>query len=142
MRRAVWLVAAAGVILAGCAEGPKAQLAQLAQTSLVGMPKAQLLSCAGVPARQAAADGREYYTYVRGSGYAGGPSTSIGIGGGSGGLGVGLGFGIPLFSGGSNGYCEATFVLANDRVERVTYPAGANLSDCGSIVQACMGVAP
>jgi hypothetical protein len=132
-----------GVMLAGCADGARTQLAQQAQTGLVGMPKGQLLSCAGVPARQAAAEGREYFTYVHGSGTGGGPSTSIGIGGGSGGwgsgVGVGLGFGFPLFGGGSAGYCEATFVLQNGVVQRVTYPAGANLPDCGSIVQNCMG---
>lgn len=131
-----------GVMLAGCAEGPKAQLAQRAQTTLVGMPKSQLLSCAGVPARQAAADAREYYTYVHGSGYGvGGPSTSIGIGGGSGGVGLGLGLGFPLFGGGSGGYCEATFVLQSGVVQQVNYPAGSNLPDCGSIVQNCMGAA-
>ena len=136
------MAVAAGLMLAGCAVGPKAQLAQRAQTTLVGMPKSQLLSCAGVPARQAVAEGHEYYTYVHGSGYAGGPSTSIGIGGGSSsGVGVGLGFGFPLF-GGSSSYCEATFVLQNGVVQRINYPAGADLSDCGSIVQNCMGAAP
>jgi len=128
-----------GVMLAGCAEGPRTEMAQQAQTGLVGMPKGQLLSCAGVPARQAAAEGREYFTYVHGSGYGGGPTTSIGIGGGSGGVGLGLGLGFPLFGGGSGGYCEATFVLQNGVVQQVNYPAGANLPDCGSIVQNCMG---
>jgi len=130
-----------GVMLAGCADGARTQVAQQAQTGLVGMPKGQLLSCAGVPARQAAAEGREYLTYVHGGGYGyGGPSTSIGIGGGSGsGVGIGLGLGFPLFGGGSAGYCEATFVLQNGVVQQVNYPAGANLPDCGSIVQNCMG---
>lgn len=130
----------AGMALVGCAEGPRAQVAQQAQTALVGMPKSRLLSCAGVPARQAAADGREYYTYVHGSGYGyGGPSTSIGVGGGSSsGVGVGLGLGFPLFGGGSSGYCEATFVLQNGVVQQVNYPAGSYLPDCGSIVQNCM----
>ncbi|PWC32020.1 hypothetical protein [Azospirillum sp. TSO22-1] len=129
---AVWVV-----MLAGCADGTRTQMAQQAQTGLVGMPKSRLLSCAGVPARQAAAEGREYYTYVHGSGYGGGPWSSLGVAGGSGGGGVGLGIGFPL--GGSAGYCEATFVLQNDVVRQVNYPAGANLPDCGSIVQNCMG---
>lgn len=145
MRKALPLAAAlVGLTLAGCADSPKTQLAQRAQTSLVGMPKGQLLSCAGVPQRQAAADGREYYTYVHGSGSGyGGPTTSIGIGGGSSsGVGVGLGLGFPLFGGGNGGFCEATFVLQNDVVRQVNYPASANLPDCGSIVQNCMGAAP
>lgn len=125
-------------MLAGCADGTRTQMAQQAQTGLVGMPKSRLLSCAGVPARQAAAEGREYYTYVHGSGYGGGPWSSLGVAGGSGGGGVGVGIGFPLF-GGSAGYCEATFVLQNGVVQQVNYPAGANLPDCGSIVQNCMG---
>ncbi|HYG87793.1 MAG TPA: hypothetical protein VD978_16155 [Azospirillum sp.] len=143
MRKALSIGAVVvGVMLAGCAEGPRAQLAQQAQTALVGMPKSQLLSCAGVPTRQATADGREFFTYVHGSGFAaGGPSTSIGIGGGSGNVGVGLGFGFPLFGGGSSGFCEATFILQNDVVQQVNYSAGSYLPDCGSIVQNCMGAA-
>lgn len=141
-RRGLWGIAGVAVlltVLAGCAAGPRTELAQRAQTSMVGMPKANLLACAGVPARQASAGGNEYYTYVAPPSYAGGPSTSVGIGGGSGGsgVGVGIGLGIPLFSGGSDG-CEATVMLTNDRVQRVTYPAGASLPSCADLVQNCV----
>lgn len=141
MRKAVAItgVVIIGAALASCADSPRAELARQAQTALVGMPKANLLSCAGAPVRQATAAGREYYTYVRGSSYGGGPSTSIGIGGGSGGVGLGLGLGFPLFGGGSGGYCEATFVLQNGVVQQVNYPAGGSLPECGGIVQNCMG---
>ncbi len=138
----------AGVLLASCATGPDPQIARRAQTELVGMPKERLLACAGVPARQAQANGREYYTYVSDPGVAINPlgGSSIGVGGfgggGSSGVGVGLGFGFPLGSS-SPGGCEATFVLGpGEVVEQVSYPGNASLSACTPIVQNCVPPAP
>ncbi len=137
----------AGVFLASCATGPDPQIARRAQTEMVGMSKEQLLACAGVPARQAQADGREYYTYVSDPGVAISPlgGSSIGVGGfgggGSSGVGVGLGFGFP-FGPSSPGTCEATFVLGPDGVQQVSYPGNASLSACTSIVQNCVPPAP
>ena len=129
---------AAGLLLTACATGPSPEIARNAQTALVGMPKQALLSCAGVPDRQAQAGGREYYTYVQRPTGGYGPSTSVGIGGGSSsGVGLGLGFGLPLGGGGSPG-CEATFVLDNGIVQQVSYPGNVSLSDCSAIVQNCM----
>lgn len=145
MRSAVRVAAVVlGAALAGCAgDTAREQLADRARVDLVGMPKSRLLACAGVPERQATADGAEYYTYVQNPAYAsaGGPSTSIGIGGGSGsGVGVGIGFGFPLFSGGgsSTSGCEATFVLREGTVRQISYPAGTRLADCAPIVDNCM----
>lgn len=124
-------------LVAGCASGPGPEVAERARSELVGMRKDQLLSCAGVPDRQAFAAGREYYTYVSRPSSAYSPSSSIGIGGGSGGVGLGLGFGIPI--GGGGGGCEATMVLGpGGAVEQVSYPAGASLSACSPIVQNCV----
>lgn len=106
----------AAAALAGCAEGPKAEVAQRAQTALVGLPKGQLLSCAGVPDRQMVADGVEYYSYSQVS------ITSVLI---------------PESS-----VCEATVLLRNDRVERIIYSARSYLPDCTRIVQTCMGPQP
>ena len=51
--------------LAACAS-PEAELAKRAPQTLAGMPKGELLACAGVPARSATApDGTEYLTYGR-----------------------------------------------------------------------------
>jgi len=130
----------AGGLLVACATGPDPQVAQRAQAELVGMPKERLLACAGVPERQAAANGKEYYTYVQRAGGVVSPGTSIGIGGfggSSSGVGVGLGFGLPLVSGDGLG-CEATFVLGGGVVEQVSYPASASLSACTPIVQNCV----
>jgi len=138
------VLATAGGLLVSCATGPDPQVAQRAQVELVGMPKERLLACAGVPERQAAANGKEYYTYVQRAGGAVSPGTSIGIGGfggSSSGVGVGLGFGLPLVAGGGRG-CEATFVLGGGVVEQVSYPASASLSACTPIVQNCVPPAP
>ncbi|MBP2301041.1 hypothetical protein [Azospirillum picis] len=130
------------VILAGCATGQDADVARRAQTELVGLSKADLLSCAGVPDRQASASGREYYTYVARSSGAYSPGSSIGIGAGSfgsgSGVGLGLGFGVPIGGGSSYG-CEATMVIGpNGRVEQVSYPNGAYLPSCSPIVTNCV----
>ncbi|PWC34339.1 hypothetical protein [Azospirillum sp. TSO35-2] len=140
-RAAAMLFGGTAVILAGCATGPDPDVARRAQTSMVGMSKSNLLSCAGVPDRQATASGREYYTYVAPATGAYSPGSSIGIGagsfGGSGGVGLGLGFGVPI-GGGSYG-CEATVVLGpRGTVEQVSYPAGVSLSSCTPIVRNCV----
>ncbi len=49
-------------IVSGCAN-PAADQAMIAQNALIGMPKQTLLSCAGVPERQAAAGDQEFFTY-------------------------------------------------------------------------------
>lgn len=128
----------ATAVLAACASGPGADVARRAQTELIGMPKDVLLSCAGVPERQAVASGREYYTYVARPTAAISPLSSVGIGGGSGGVGLGVGLGVPIGTSGSDG-CETTVVLGpTGRVEQVSYPAGASLSACAPLVQNCV----
>lgn len=135
----------AGLLLASCATGPDPQVARRAQSEMLGMPKERLLACAGVPARQATAGGKEYYTYVERPTAVVGPGTSLGIGGfggSSSGVGVGLGFGLPVggYSGGNG--CEATVVLGGGVVEQISYPASADLSACTPIVQNCIPPGP
>ncbi|WP_372399410.1 hypothetical protein ABMY26_31290 [Azospirillum sp. HJ39] len=141
LRAAMILLGGTAALLAGCATGPDPEVARRAQTAMIGMPKADLLACAGVPDRQAVASGREYYTYVARPAAAYSPGSSIGIGagsfGGSGGVGLGLGFGVPIGSGSPG--CEATVVVGpRGTVEQVSYPAGASLSACTPIVNNCM----
>lgn len=143
---AMILLGGTAVLLAGCATGPDPEIARRAQTAMVGMSKADLLACAGVPDRQATASGREYYTYVAHPAVAYSPGSSIGIGagsfGGSGGVGLGLGFGVPVGGGTAPG-CEATVVIGpRGTVEQVSYPAGASLSSCTPIVSTCMAPPP
>ena len=142
--RAAGLVALAGLTLAGLAacasDSPNAGVAERAQAQLVGLPKAQLLTCAGEPTRQAVVDGSEYYTYSKRPDYTSdGPNASLAVGAATGeGIGLALGIGVPAFSTQGVQGCDATFVLRGGVVRQVSYPMGANLEDCGPIVAACM----
>lgn len=129
-----------GGVLAGCAN-PAADQAMVAQNALVGMPKQTLLSCAGVPERQAAAGDREFFTYRSNR------LISYPAWGGYGGY-----WGYPY--GGWGGYgsdvtsvdCEATFTLHNGVVERIVYggssSGGSRLGQCYAIVQNCLAQVP
>lgn len=138
-------LAAAGLLLASCATGPDPQVARRAQSEMLGMSKGQLLACAGVPARQATASGREYFSYVARPAVVAGPGSSIGIGGfggSSSGVGVGLGFGLPVGGFGGASGCEATVVLSGGVVEQVSYSANSDLGACTPLVQNCVPPAP
>lgn len=135
-------------VLGGCAN-PAADQALFAQNALIGMPKATLLSCAGVPERQAAVDNREFFTYRSGR-IVSYPSPSVGLWGGHWGprYGYGLGYhdwpdyGTEVAS----VDCEATFSLRNGVVERIVYggaTGGATrLGQCYAIVQNCLALIP
>lgn len=146
--RALCVVAlAAAGALGGCAN-PAADEALVAQTALVGMPKETLLSCAGVPERQASVDNREFYTY-RSSRIVSYPSPPpLGYyGGGWGRPYYGYGYGWPSYGYEVNSFdCEATFSLRNGVVERVVYGGAtggsARLGQCYAIVQNCMALVP
>ncbi|WP_372394355.1 hypothetical protein ABMY26_04820 [Azospirillum sp. HJ39] len=148
MRRSLAVAAlAAAAALAGCAN-PAADEALVAQTALIGMPKETLLSCAGVPERQAAVDNREFFTYRSSRlvsypsppplGYYGGgwgwPYYGYGYGG------AGYGYEVSSYD------CEATFSLRNGVVERVVYGGAsggsARLGQCYAIVQNCVALIP
>ncbi|PWC44813.1 hypothetical protein TSO221_17295 [Azospirillum sp. TSO22-1] len=138
---------AALIGLAACAGNSKdADLAERAQTQLVGLPKAALLSCAGVPSRQAVVNGAEYYTYsarpvvdTDSTGIAGIPGTGVGLSGGTAdGIGLSLGIGGPLAASRTPQGCDATFVLRGGTVQQVSYPMGASIADCGALVSNCM----
>jgi hypothetical protein len=124
-----WL-AMAGVL--GACAYPGVDQALEAQRTLIGLPKQILLSCAGPPDRQAVMGDLDYVTYQSRRAY------SHPISGG---------YGRP-YSGEYIGaaVCEATFTMRNDVVERMVYrtASGGNwaLSQCHSIVQNCLALAP
>jgi hypothetical protein len=130
-------LAAIATAITACAN-PAADRAVTAQSALVGMPKSVLLSCAGVPERQAAADNREFFTYHTGrivsfpasAGFYGGPWRPWG------------GWGAAYTADIRSYACEATFTLRNGVVERVVYGGGSSLGECGAIVQNCLAQAP
>ncbi|KAA0576941.1 hypothetical protein FZ983_22290 [Azospirillum sp. B21] len=132
--------------LAGCAN-PAADEALVAQTALIGLPKETLLSCAGVPERQATVDNRDFFTY-RSSRLVSYPSPPpLGYYGGWGWPHYGYGYGWPAYGYEVNSFdCEATFSLRNGVVERVVYGGAsggsARLGQCYAIVQNCMALVP
>jgi hypothetical protein len=126
------LLAGACMVLTGCASR-RADVASRAQTELIGMSKKELLLCAGTPGRQDKVNNLEFLTY----------SSSE-----DGGSGVGLGLSIaPALSVGvgtsTRRYCEATFVLENDLIQKITYRGrtGGPLAkdeQCAFIVDLCL----
>ncbi|WP_448189126.1 hypothetical protein [Azospirillum sp. sgz301742] len=144
VRRIVRTVA--GVTLLVACANPAADQALYAQSALVGMPKATLLSCAGVPDRQAVVGSQEFYTYRSGriTSY---PSASLGVWGGHWGPGFGYGAGFPLYDTDIRSTtCEATFTLHNGTVERLVYGGapggGSTLGQCWYVVQNCLALVP
>jgi hypothetical protein len=112
---------------AGCSVA-RSNHAERAQTALVGLPKADLSCCAGLPDQQERLGDVEYLTYKNDL------LTSGGIT-------------LPLIGGGVNffdsKYCHATFLLKDAKVSALHYAGNAAsmlapLDQCGYIVDACM----
>ncbi|MFB3109233.1 MAG: hypothetical protein ACE1ZE_07695 [Candidatus Binatia bacterium] len=118
------------VFVVGCAIH-RANLAERARTELVGMSKVDLVSCVGAPVRSGKVGDMEVLTYVGGG-------DTIGFAGGGAGSGVGGGA-VAL----KRRYCEVTFVLRNDVVEKINYlgRTGGLLSkgeQCAFVVENCL----
>jgi hypothetical protein len=62
------MLAVAAMLLAGCAV-QRAQVAQDAQSSMVGLSKEQVLACMGPPQNKAAEGQTEVWSYASGNGY-------------------------------------------------------------------------
>lgn len=136
------LLAAAALALGACAD-TAGQGAVEAKYAMVGMPKAELLACAGAPERQAAADGKEFLTYTAqrvdsrgGLGY--------GVGGWNGGWGYGGYYGAPVYDSYARS-CIVTFTLTGGRVSQVTYggdaTGGVQQGLCWPVVGNCLAAA-
>ncbi len=98
-------------LLAGCAHTQfgRADFAKRAQLELVGKSKQDILMCAGVPLRSHKAQDMEFMTY-----YSGGDSAAY-VTGGSGTSAPGSTVSTK------KKYCEVTFVLRGDVVEKLSY---------------------
>lgn len=137
------------LLLTACAN-PNIEQAKMAQQTLIGMPKAALLSCAGAPNRSAVMNNMEYFTYER-------TRTDIDIRGGGGygffhgGRHFGYGLSSPLYDWDDDfrgevtqSTCVATFTMRNGIVERLMYSGddgyGGNsyLEQCHQILRGCM----
>lgn len=147
MKPTILTVLSVAALMAGCANTARDEVIE-AQHAMVGMPRGELLSCAGAPERQTAADGREYFTYVARR-LETSPTVTFGTGfggWGGGGWGWGGGYAAPLY--GPAAYsqsCAVTFTLNNGRVERVVYggdaTGGQMLGLCWPVVGNCLSVA-
>jgi hypothetical protein len=107
-------VAAAGLIvalaLAGC---QPLEVDQVAQQSMIGVSKRDILACMGAPAQRVpSGQATEIWTYVGGQMRGYGPQWAL--------L---LNTNLPPFGG--TGTCEVTLVMTNGRVSQVGY-AGAD----------------
>src|SRR4051812_11090721 len=107
------LLALASWTLAGCADR-NAELALAARPALVGLPKAVLLSCAGVPDRSAQSNGLEFLTYE---------ARTI----------TSYAYGLP-----SSRTCDTTLTLRNGVVEQVSYSGDYSPSACYATVRSCV----
>lgn len=129
-------------LLAGCAN-PKTDYVAAAPSRLVGMPEQVLLSCAGVPHRQATLDdGSKYYSYLLDRPREDGSRFNVGLGGGGGRVGGGIGISLPL-TGGSEPGCDARFTIREGRVAALNFsPERDDTDACYAIVENCLGVRP
>ena len=123
--------------LCACASAAS-ERALLARQALIGMPKAQLLSCAGVPDRSREEATAEYFTYENERIY-GGSGATVGVFGGTGHVGTGLS--VPLATQLQSEYCEATFTLVDGRVVELVYNSsrGGRYAECARIIETCLG---
>lgn len=138
---AVVFAAAVALGLSACAD-TAGQGAIDAKYAVIGMPKAELLACAGAPERHAVADGKEFFTYTarrvetRGGWGAGGWG-----GGGWGHYGF---YGTPVYDSYAR-TCTVTFTLIGDKVAQTTYggdsTGGVQPGLCWPVVGNCLDAA-
>lgn len=129
------LLPLAAILLASCAN-PQGEMALQAPRALVGMPKGELLACAGVPERNAA-DGRtEYLSYTqhqtiieREVDYERDRWTPRGL----------PSIRRPEVKIWRRDFaCEATFILRDGRVAELRYNEGRDITLCHRIIANCM----
>lgn len=136
---------AAALTLGGCAT-ERADQALQAQQALVGLSRSALVQCAGDPQRQTRQGGIDYLTYSNepvASGGAYGPNVGVGVDSSVSDRGIDGTRSTQLVEEIRSDYCEVTFSLVGNRVERVTYrtPAGfgqRRYGRCLDVVATCL----
>jgi hypothetical protein len=111
----VWvaIVLAVGMVSTGCSVHKRVKQSETASSELIGLSKKELLSCAGVPLRMQKIDGVEFLTYTTNR------------------------------SGWGGRYCEVTFTLKNDIVEKISYAGNTGGrytqgEQCAYVVAPCL----
>jgi hypothetical protein len=123
----IWGIVALCAALGGCAF-ERAEVAQKAQASMIGMPKEQVLACMGAPASRASEGKTEVWGYNSGNGMT---VTDASYGR----------FGGTAVS--SNRFCNVNIVMTAGAVSAVNYngPTGGLLTQgeqCAYAVDACL----
>jgi hypothetical protein len=118
---------ALAALCAGCAV-ERSNHAERAQTALVGLSKAELYRCAGLPDAQERVGDAEFLTYRNDLLTSGGITLPI------------IGGGVNFFD---SKYCHATFTVKDSTVAELNFagnPAStfAKLDQCGYIIDACI----
>ncbi|MBV8169403.1 MAG: hypothetical protein JO021_21590 [Alphaproteobacteria bacterium] len=125
--RAVGTLVVAALAVSGCAV-ERSNHADRARTDLVGISKAELFSCAGLPDDTQKVGDDEFVTYRNDLLTSGGITMPI------------IGGGVNFFD---SKYCHATFVIRNGRAQALHYAGnasslGAELDQCGYIIDTCI----
>lgn len=118
-----WLAIGAAIVLSACAI-ERAQVADNAQTKMVGLSKEQVLACMGPPANQGTVGATEVWSYNSGNGFAA----------------ASYGNGLAVSS---SRHCTVNVTMTNGYVSAVNYlgPTGGLLSaneQCAFAVAACV----
>jgi hypothetical protein len=122
----IYFVVVLASILAGCAI-QRAQVAQEAQGSMIGMPKERVLACMGPPINRATEGATEVWAYNSGNGFT---TTDASYGR----------FGGSAVS--SSRFCNVNIVMSGGQVSAVNYtgPTGGLLTageQCAYAVERC-----
>jgi hypothetical protein len=125
--RTVGTLMAAALAVSGCAV-ERSNHADRARTDLVGISKAELFRCAGLPDDTQKVGDDEFLTYRNDLLTSGGVTIPI------------IGGGINFFD---SKYCHATFVMRNGRAQALHFAGNASspmaeLDQCGYIVNTCI----
>jgi hypothetical protein len=128
--RAFWALVL-GILLSACAI-QRSQVANDAQSRMVGLSKEQILACMGPPSNQATVGATEVWSYPSGNGHT---DVSTFASGGNG-----------FFSGGGvseRRFCTVNVAMTNGMVSQVSYigPTGGLLSpneQCAFAVASCV----
>jgi len=122
------LILTAAIALVSCHTNiQRAEVANGAKQSMLGMSKANLITCAGAPLRSSTINGTEYLTYSHADAYSDASSKLTGILVGS----------ALYFE------CTATFSINNGRISKVTFSGktGGKFTQgaaCYNIVAQCV----
>lgn len=129
MRRTIAIIGLL-LVLSGCASPADSG------GTVIGLTKADLLSCAGVPVHIVGAGNEERLVYRRAPEQWQTTTGGFAIGGGSS-DGVGFGFGLSVPLGTTGRGCETTAYVVDGRVAALTLTPGSDPAVCRPLFASC-----